>query len=226
MGRLIQHANLGFGQRILPSYVSSIKGTALNLPPIPDLLKYPHLGWLAGREYLIAHLPETYWDGHSFDLSKLAQMIDQYNETHFHYLQGAICGRLQIPPQRSGYSNYLTRRIRRQVYGPDFNAVQEKQITIPMVVPAEFEAHIYDTILPQTNLDYRPLIPVHDPSKHDPPNARLPSLPISGHDSGNLRYWIVSNESMWAGRHALDDLSQALWCLDNWFKYATLFKSQ
>lgn len=219
MGRLVQQHNLGFGQRILPSYVKSVTGTAPSLPSIPDPLKDPRLGYLR-REHLIADMPDFYWDGDSFNLSMLAQTIDQQDETQFFHLQGAICDRLHIPPQRFGYSNYLTRRIRRHVYGPDFNAIQEKQITIPMVVPAELEAHIYDSILPQMNLDYQPLIPVHDPSKHDPQNARLPSLPVSDHDSGNLRYWIVSNESMWAGQHALDDLSRALWCLDTWFRYA------
>lgn len=226
MGRLYQHANLGFGQRILPSYVKSMKGTAPDWSSVFDRLEDPHLEFLGDREPLIADLPGLYWDGHSFDLSELAQTIDQYNEREFFHLQGAICGRLQIPPQRSGYNNYLTRRIRRQVYGPDFNAVQEKQITIPMVVPAELEAHIDDSILLHVNLGYRPLIPVHDPSKHDQQNARLPSLPINGHDSGNLRYRIVSNESMWAGMDALDDLSQALWCLDTWFRHATRFNGQ
>lgn len=226
IGRMNQHAKLGFGRRILPSYVKSIKETAPDLPSISDMLEDPHRRWLRDSEYLIADLPELYWDGHSFDLSQLAQTIDQYNEGQFFRLQGAICDRLQIPPQRSGYSNYLTRRIRCQVYGPDFNAVQEKQITIPMVVPAELEAHIDNSILSYLNLDHRPLIPVHDPSKYDPHNARLPSLPISGHVSGNLRYWIVSNESMWVNLHGLDDLSQALCCLDTWFRHSSYLTGQ
>lgn len=223
MRRLSQHADHGFGRRFLPSYVRSIQGTALILPSIPDLLKDPHLAYLQGREFFVQDLPEVYWDGHSFDLPRLARVIDETNDAAFSDLQEAICNRLQVPLQRSGWSNYLTRRIRRCVYGSDFNAVQEKQITIPMVVPADLETHICASVLPHMSLDYQPLIPVHDPSKHDPQIARLPSLPISGHDMGNLRYWIVSNKSMWAGQPALDDLSRVLRCLDNWFQAPAAF---
>lgn len=59
---------------------------------------------------------------------------------------------MQIPVQRSGCST------RRCVRGSDFNAVQETQITIPMVVLGDFETHIYDSILPHMNLGYRPLM--------------------------------------------------------------------
>ena len=90
-----------------------------------------------------------------------------------------------------------------------------------MVVPAELETYVYESILHRPDLSHRPLIPVHDPSKHDPQTARLPSLPDSCHRSGNPRYWVISNESMWAGQHhVLDEVSQILWCLFDWFRFA------
>lgn len=39
-------------------------------------------------------------------------------------------------------SNYLTRRIRLQIYGNDLASVQEKQMTIPLAIAAEVENQI------------------------------------------------------------------------------------
>ncbi|KAL8954187.1 MAG: hypothetical protein Q9183_007281 [Haloplaca sp. 2 TL-2023] len=63
------------------------------------------------------------------------------------------------------------------------------------------------------------LIPVHDASKHDPQLATVPSLVETAADCGNLRYWLITNQSMWAGQHrALDEVAEILTAAFNWFR--------
>ncbi len=89
--------------------------------------------------------------------------------------------------------NYSTRRIRRQVCSRDLAAVQEKQITIPVIVPWALEDYLLSTLpqqygdLPSHFTNFKPLIPVHDGSKYDPSTAILPSLQDTASESGNLR---------------------------------------
>lgn len=121
-------------------------------------------------------------------------------------------------------SNYLTRRIRRQVYGPDLASVQEKQITIPLAIPWQLE-NFLTSELPNQYPDFpghftafKCLIPVHDAATYDPATATLPSLQDTIAESGNLRYWVITNESMWAGQHrALDEISEVIWSFFHWF---------
>ena len=62
------------------------------------------------------------------------------------------------------------------------------------------------------------LIPVHDPSRHNLITTTLPSLPETMSESGNIRYWLITNESMWAGQHrVLDEVAELLLMLFNWF---------
>lgn len=116
---------------------------------------------------------------------------------------------------------YLTRRIRRQVYGPDFGSVMAKQITMPIMIPIELEDSLSHDLAQRPGIPTQRgaqslLIPVHDSSNHDPFGA-LPNL----HDSvsaSNLRFWVITNESMWAGQHrAVDEASEVLWALFYWF---------
>ena len=123
--------------------------------------------------------------------------------------------------------NYVTRRIRRQVCARDLATVQEKQITIPVVVPWALEDYLLSTLpeqygdIPQHFIDSRPLIPVHDASKHDPSTAVLPPLQETAHESGNLRYWVITNESMWAQQHrVMDEMAEQMWSLFHWFNVA------
>ena len=68
--------------------------------------------------------------------------------------------------------------------------------------------------LPSHTRAFKPLIPVHDPAKYDASASPLPSLHDDGSETGNLRYWVISNESMWAGQHrALDEMAETLWSL-------------
>ena len=124
--------------------------------------------------------------------------------------------------------NYSTRRIRRQVYGPDLATVQEKQITIPVIVPWALEDYLLTT-LPRQYLDmfshfsyFKALIPIHDATKYDPPHPIIPSLQDTVSESGNLRYWVITNESMWAQQHrVLDEIAELMWSLFHWFKQAS-----
>ena len=121
--------------------------------------------------------------------------------------------------------NYLTRRIRRRVQGPDINAVLEKQITIPLILPWDLENYILTNIphqhpdLPSHITRHPPLIPVHDTFKYDSTQGILPTLRDIVSEKGNLRYWVITNESMWAGQHrALDEIAEVLWSFFYWFK--------
>lgn len=72
--------------------------------------------------------------------------------------------------------------------------------------------------IPSHFTDFEPLIPVHDPSKYDPSTAILPSLQDTVSESGNLRYWVITNESMWAQQHrVLDETAELMWSLFHWF---------
>ena len=101
--------------------------------------------------------------------------------------------------------------------------MQEKQITIPVIVPWALEDYLLSTLpqqygdIPSHFTDFKPLIPVHDPSKYDPSTAILPSLQDTVSESGNLRYWVITNESMWAQQHRiLDETAELMWSLFHW----------
>ena len=124
-------------------------------------------------------------------------------------------------------AGYSTRRIRRQVYGPNIQAVQAKQITIPVNVPFGLENFLLTSLpqeydnLPSHFTDFKPLIPIHDPSKYSRNRAHLPSLQDTAAENGNLRYWIITNESMWASQHrVLDEFAELMWCQFHWFVQA------
>ena len=120
--------------------------------------------------------------------------------------------------------DYSTRRVRRHVHGPDLKSVLEKQITIPVNVPFSLENYITST-LPQNHDDlpshfFRsgPLIPVHRPDTYDPSRTGIPSLRDTAAETGNLRYWLITNESMWASQHpVLDEFAELMWALSHWF---------
>ncbi|MCJ1250304.1 hypothetical protein MMC30_007530 [Trapelia coarctata] len=127
------------------------------------------------------------------------------------------------------YSGYLTRRIRRQIHGPDLKSVMDKQITIPLLVPPALENFLSNELprlcpdLPSHYLSKAFLIPVHDTAKYDPAAARNPLLkvlPDEASEQGNLRYWVITNESMWTRQHrAMDEVFTVLWSLFRWFQH-------
>ena len=102
--------------------------------------------------------------------------------------------------------------------------MQEKQITIPVIVPRALEDYLLSTLpqqygdLPSHYTNFKPLIPVHDASKYDPSTATLPSLQDTATEDGNLRFWVITNESMWAQQHRIiDETAELMWSLFHWF---------
>lgn len=71
--------------------------------------------------------------------------------------------------------------------------------------------------LPDYNALSKVLIPVHDPESYNPTTEMMPSLRDTLRERGNIRYWSISNESMWAGQHrVLDEVAELLLMLFNW----------
>ena len=139
-----------------------------------------------------------------------------HNSQLFRILRTAIGEKLNINPRQGRYVNYLTRRIRRVIVGPDLESVMKKQITMPLIIPMELQAYITDELEHQyDDLSDKALskllIPAHDPSRYDPSTTNMPSLLDTVDESGNLRYWLTTNESMWAGQHrVLDEVAELL----------------
>ncbi|KAL8765412.1 MAG: hypothetical protein Q9209_007518 [Squamulea sp. 1 TL-2023] len=136
-----------------------------------------------------------------------------------------IAEKLHISPRDGRYVDYLTRRIRRIVADRDLEAVRKLQITMPLIIPLDLEVSITNEAIsrcagsPGVVADHLPqLIPVHNPQKHDPRTTMLPSLADTVCDSGNYRYWLITNENMWAGQHRVaDEISDLLTTLFDWF---------
>ena len=85
-------------------------------------------------------------------------------------------------------------------------------------MPWALEDYLLSTLPQQYGDIPSALIPVHDAAKHDPYTAILPSLRDTASESGNLRYWVVTNESMWAQQHrVLDETAELIWSLFYWF---------
>ena len=117
--------------------------------------------------------------------------------------------------------DYLTRRIRRQVYGPDMDSVLEKQITMPVLIPYDLEQSLVQIVsdaldevrLSDSQLE-QILIPVHEQGKG---TAIIPDLQDTAGPNGNVRFWVVGNELMWAGiDRRIDEVFEVLWALFYW----------
>ena len=77
-------------------------------------------------------------------------------------------------------------------------------------------ANRYDD-LPDYNALSKILVPVHDRESYTPTTERVPSLRDTSEESGNIRYWLITNESMWAGQHrVLDEVAEVMLMLFNW----------
>ncbi|KAL8867203.1 MAG: hypothetical protein Q9174_005813, partial [Haloplaca sp. 1 TL-2023] len=150
--------------------------------------------------------------------------VDSHNDEIYRKLRRVIGDRVGIAHYHGSYVNYLTRRIRQIIVGPNLESVMAKQITIPMIIPWDLEMGITNMLktrypdIPHEAIDSL-LIPVHDAAKYDPQLATVPPLVETAAECGNLRYWLISNNSMWAGQHrALDEVAEILTAVFNWFK--------
>ena len=105
---LFEHADLGFGIRLLPSYVKALEGRASDTS-LKQLLSL-ELAKPDGMVYIGDDLPEQRWAAADFVPYWLAHAIDGHNDRLFSALQEAICDRLRIPLQTSGckYFSKLT----------------------------------------------------------------------------------------------------------------------
>ncbi|KAI9759755.1 MAG: hypothetical protein M4579_002140 [Chaenotheca gracillima] len=165
-------------------------------------------------------LPSYSW-GESFNVDAFAQEIEQYNDSLFSVLRLAICNRIGVFRQ-TGWRDYLTRRIRRVVHGPDIESVLEKQITLPVIIPYDLESTFEDmfssvgqdadhsSIKSQDRL----LIPVHTSGRG---TTIIPDLREEPGLNGNIRYWVIGNEIMWSGiDRKIDEMFEVLWTFFHW----------
>ncbi len=169
--------------------------------------------------------PQYRWHEY-INVNEFADNLCDYNAQVWENTKTAICSKLGIHPRDRGFTNYCTRRVRRVVYGPDLASVQEKQITTPVVVPWLLEDYLLNS-LPQQYCLPSPfgdpnatkfLIPLHDPTKYNPSITRIPSLRDTEAEGGNLRYWVITNQSMWANQHkVMDEFAELMWCIFMWF---------
>ena len=172
--------------------------------------------------------PEYKWH-ENIDVQEFADNFDGYNAHVWENTKTAICSKLGIPRRNSGFQNYCTRRVRRFVYGPDLASVQAKQITTPVVVPWLLEDYLLNQLPPRYGLPpyfvdpnaTKVLMPLHDPNQYDPHVTGISSLHDTYDESGNLRYWVITNRSMWANQHELmDEFAELMWCIFKWFTSA------
>ena len=173
-------------------------------------------------------LPQYGWH-ENLDIQEFVEDICDYNAQVWEDTKTAICSKLGIHRRDSGFMNYSTRRVRRLVYGSDLVSVQEKQITTPVVIPSLLEDYLLNHLPEQYSLPShfvdpdatKALIPLHDPTRHDPSVASIPSLHDTGDEGGNLRYWVITNQSMWANQHeVMDEFAELMWCIFKWFTSA------
>lgn len=91
----------------------------------------------------------------------------------------------------------------------------EKQLTIPLFLPHQLEDYLVNKLgqdYPElSSLIRETIIPLHDSSKYDAAQGKLPSLLDTTTGYGNLRYWVVTNTGMWTGQHyVLDEIVKIL----------------
>ncbi|KAI4247086.1 MAG: hypothetical protein LQ352_006233 [Teloschistes flavicans] len=171
------------------------------------------------------NLPTYQWGpNYSFCFSIFERLVEEYNNALFRLLRMTISDRVHIHHRQGSFVDYLTRKIRCMVVGQDLKTVQDKQITIPLVIPADLQTAIVNELRTRDagisdEIVSKLVIPVHDSSKWDPRSASVPSLADNATESGNLRYWLLTNETMWAGgqRRALDEVAELLVALCDWF---------
>ncbi|KAI9842648.1 MAG: hypothetical protein M1837_007015 [Sclerophora amabilis] len=162
-------------------------------------------------------LPGYRWD-EDFKTDDFIREIENHHHELFYRQRSIICSRLNIGLRQSGWRDYFTRRLRRIVYGPDIQAVFEKQITLPVIIPYDleqtFESMISEPLRNDAESQERLLIPIH---RHGEGIAIIPDLPEQTGMVCNVRYWVIGNELMWAGiDRKIDEIFEVLWTFFHW----------
>ena len=164
----------------------------------------------------------TYTWGPQFSLFEFDLEIENANLEYWTSTKAAICRKLSLPTALSGFSDYATRRLRRQVDGQNLEQVMAKQLTIPIIIPHDLEQYILHTLhsrhpnLPEHFTSQSCLIPIHDPTQQNRDSPH-PSIYDTATEDGNLRFWIIDNNSMWACQHrVIDEVHELLWPLFHW----------
>ncbi|KAL8709926.1 MAG: hypothetical protein Q9220_005376 [cf. Caloplaca sp. 1 TL-2023] len=150
--------------------------------------------------------------------------VDQYNYTLFDKLKLVVANKLGLGPRREGYMHYLTRRIRHIIVAGDLASMQRRQITTPVVIPSALETFITNELGAEQEENVKQalsglVMQAHDSSRWHPSSTQqLPPLHDTTDESGNLRYWLGTNTSMWSGQHwLLDEVAEILDSLYGWF---------
>jgi hypothetical protein len=167
-----------------------------------------------GRENAIINY---HWN-ESFSVGDMAELASEKSTKLFDVLKRSICEILNINYLHRGWKGYLTRKIRDNVCGPDLESVMAKQITVPIMIPSPLEDIIqslatYYADLPAHYLSRPFLIPAHNHEawQANQINPNLPSLTERYSEAGNLRFWVITNESMWSRQHyIIDELTEIL----------------
>ena len=133
-------------------------------------------------------LPSYKWDP-SFSLDAFAAAIESANGGYWFTTRAALCSKLQIP-FTSGFSDYSTRRLRRQICGPDLSSVTSKQLTLPVMIPYELEDFILNTLptlydLPEHFASFPCLIPLYDANN---PHQFIPPLTDTASEVNHLPF--------------------------------------
>ncbi|KAI9821640.1 MAG: hypothetical protein M1827_002221 [Pycnora praestabilis] len=165
--------------------------------------------------------PSYTWN-EEFDAESLVRAIKESNNGLFETLKESISTHLGLGfVQRRGWRYYLTRFIKRQVYGPDLDSVMGKQIVVPVMIPFDLQQTLEQYIseaLKKANVsnvgNSQVLVPVHGTGNG---TTILPDLQITAAESGNPVFWIIDNDLMWAGiDRRIDEVFEILWTLFHW----------
>ncbi|CAZ85051.1 unnamed protein product [Tuber melanosporum] len=164
--------------------------------------------------------PDTYDDtprylwGPDFKFENLSDEINAHNNSLFANLREAIEELLGYDsPHGRDWKGYLSRRIRRVMFADNIDEIFQKQITIPICVPAALEEYIENTMrdvcdehgMPWSD-EFKVLIPIHNRN-----TTTRPAPPVG---RWNYRYWVIGNITMWAKWDPrIDEIFEVLWSI-------------
>ncbi len=115
-------------------------------------------------------------------------------------------------------SEYSQVPVRVLVYGPDLCAVQEKLITLPVLVSNGLEVYLRTLMDALLDISVQPeklssvLVPIH--GYLDSPSAMPGLLATPDAEPLNVRLWVINQKMMWAGQdRVLNEFTELVWTL-------------